>query len=394
MHSSYRSVCAALLAAFLPTLALAQQGVALTSSNQLIPFNATAPGSAGTPVAISGLASGESIVGIDFRPFTRALVGVTSNSRLMVINPTTGAATLLSTLSVSLSGTAFGVDFNPAADRLRIVSNTGQSLRVAVDTGAVTVDGSLAFATSDANAGAAPQVAAAGYINSVAGRISPSTALFDIDFNRDVLVRQDPPNSGTLVTIGSLGVDFTANSDLDIFAPNMAYAVNQSGGTATLYTINLTTGAASAVGTFPAGTNVVDLALEVKEPALGIVNSSARGQIGAGEGAVITGFVINGTAPVRVLVVARGPSLMQFGVMTAIADTRVSLFRGQTELDSNDDWQTHPRSAEITATSFAPGSPRESAILMTLQPGIYTGVVTGAGGATTGVAIVEVYELP
>jgi hypothetical protein len=289
-----------------------------------------------------------------------------------------------------LAGTAFGVDFNPVPDRLRIVSDTGQNLRVNVDTGGVTVDGALAYAAGDTNAGQSPQIAAAGYTNAVAGRVATATVLYDIDFAKDILVRQDPPNNGTLVTVGPLGVDFGSGSDLDIFSPTLAYATNAN----SLYAINLTTGAATLVGAFPAGRAVIDFAIEPKEPALGIVNTSARGTVSAGEGAVITGFVVGGTAPVNVLVVARGPSLTQFGVTTAITDTRVTLFRGATQLDTNDDWQTHPRATEITASTFAPGSARESAVLMTLDPGAYTAVVQGAGLATTGVAIVEVYELP
>ena len=39
------------------------------------------------------------------------------------------------------------------------------------------------------------------------------------------------------MTIGALGVDFSANSDLDIFSPNLAYATHNN----TLYSINLTT---------------------------------------------------------------------------------------------------------------------------------------------------------
>jgi hypothetical protein len=389
-----RLVASFALLAGLAAPVFAQQGVALTSGNQLVAFDVTAPATPLNTVTISGLPAGETVVGIDYRPLTRALVGVTSASRLVTIQPETGAATVVATLSVPLAGTSFGVDFNPVPDRLRIVSNTGQNLRVNVDTGATTVDGALAFGAADANAGTSPQVAGAGYTNSVAGRLGTGTTLYDIDFGRDVLVRQDPPNNGTLVTVGSLGVDFGATSDLDIFAPGAAYAVNRAGNTSTLYSLNLATGAATAVGTFPASAAVVDIALALKEPSMGIVNTSARGSVSAGEGAVITGFVVGGTAPVNVLVVARGPSLAQFGVAAPLADTRVTLFRGSTQLETNDDWQTHPRSAEITATTFAPGNARESAVLATLAPGAYTAVVQGGGTATTGIAIVEVYELP
>jgi hypothetical protein len=396
-HSSARFAflaCAAALGAFVPSLQ-AQRAVALAAGGALYSFDLAAPGAALNPVAITGLAAGESLVGLDYRPLTRALVGVTSQNRLVTLNADTGAATPLSTLSVPLSGTSFGVDFNPVPDRLRVVSDTGQNLRINVDNGAVTVDGPLAYAAGDAGGTATPQVAAAGYTNAVAGRVATGTVLYDIDFARDVLVRQDPPNNGTLVSVGALGVDFSANSDLDIFSPTLAYAVNSTGAASSLYRINLTTGAATLVGAFPAGALVTDLAIEPKEPALGIINTSARGVVTvASEGALITGFVVGGSAPVNVLVVARGPSLAQFGVTTAIADTRVALFRGATQLDANDDWQANARSAEILATTFAPGNPRESAILMTLAPGAYTAVVNGSGTAATGVAIVEVYELP
>ncbi len=54
----------------------------------------------------------------------------------------------------------------------------------------------------------------AAYTNNVAG--ATSTALFDLDSKLDVLVRQTPPNAGTLQTVGSLGMDITGVSGFDI----------------------------------------------------------------------------------------------------------------------------------------------------------------------------------
>ena len=379
----------------LAVTAHAQQAVALTTGGAIFTFNAAAPGTALTTFPITGLAAGESLVGLDHRPLTRALVGVTNQSRLVTLNPATGAATMLSTLSVPLAGTIFGVDFNPAADRLRIVSNTGQSLRVNVDTGAVTVDGSLAYAATDVNAGAVPQVSGAGYTNSVAGRMATSTVLFDIDFAKETLVRQDPPNSGTLVTVGRLGIDFSELSDLDIFSPTTAYASSTVAGGSNFYGVNLTTGAATLIGAFPAGMVVSDFSLVPKEAAQGVINASVRGMVAPGEAALIAGFVVGGTAPVNVVVTTRGPSLTQFGVMAALADPQLRIWNGSgQQIDQNDDWQTHPRSAEITATGFAPLNARESAAILTLAPGAYTATVVGGGASATGVATIEVYELP
>ena len=55
-----------------------------------------------------------------------------------------------------------------------------------------------------------------------------------------------------------------------------------------------------------------------------------------------------------------------------------------------DFWQSAANAAQVTASGFAPSDNLESAILITLQPGAYTAIVTGAGGGT-GVGIVEVF---
>jgi hypothetical protein len=57
---------------------------------------------------------------------------------------------------------------------------------------------------------------------------------------------------------------------------------------------------------------------------------------------------------------------------------------------SNDDWQTDANALQLQASGFAPPHPWESAMLLTLNPGAYTAIVSGAGGST-GVAIIEVY---
>ena len=63
-------------------------------------------------------------------------------------------------------------------------------------------------------------------------------------------------------------------------------------------------------------------------------------------------------------------------------------------IDTNDDWGSHARAAEIIATGQAPLNAKESASLLTLAPGSYTATVSGAGAALTGIAMIEVYELP
>lgn len=65
---------------------------------------------------------------------------------------------------------------------------------------------------------------------------------------------------------------------------------------------------------------------------------------------------------------------------------------GTTELRANDDWQSESNSDDIVLTTIPPTNPNEAAILVRLEPGPYTAVVTGADDST-GIALIEVYEI-
>lgn len=225
----------------------------LTTSNQLVKFNSQRPNTILNTLPVTGLQVGESLIGIDFRPATGQLYASGNTGRLYTLNPSTGAAAFVATTSTSLSGTEFGIDFNPVPDRLRIVSDADQNLRINPLDGTATVDTILAFAVGDANNGQNPNIVGAGYTNSFAG--ATATTLYDIDSNLDILVAQNPPNNGTLNTLGPLGVNSTSIGDLDIAPGNNTAlaALQQTGDTASkLYAVNLTTGAASLIG--PVGT--------------------------------------------------------------------------------------------------------------------------------------------
>jgi len=91
-----------------------------------------------------------------------------------------------------------------------------------------------------------------------------------------------------------------------------------------------------------------------------------------------------------VLIRAVGPNLANYGVTGVLANPKLDLYSGQTVIASNDDWQNATNAAAIQATGLAPVSLLESAILITLQPGAYTAIVSGVDGGT-GVGIVEVF---
>ena len=235
----------------IPTEAVAY---AVSSNNELLIFNplATTP----TPIvkAITGIATGESVLGIDMRPLNGQLYILGSTSRIYTVNASSGAAVAVGTTSFTplLVGTAFGFDFNPTVDRIRIVSNTGQNLRFNPADGLVITDGPLTTVTG--------QISGAAYTNNFAG--STTTVLFDIDAASDRLVRQDPPNSGGIIDVGALGVNVEAANGFDIGSTSgMAYGIFTVGTTQRLHSVNLTTGAATAGATFTMAAKAFTLGL-------------------------------------------------------------------------------------------------------------------------------------
>jgi hypothetical protein len=134
---------------------------------------------------------------------------------------------------------------------------------------------------------------------------------------------------------------------------------------------------------------------EVDRPDVNMINISTRGKVLTGFDVMIGGFVVTGSGPQQLIVRAIGPSLTNFGVSGALADPQLQLVRqsDQTVIGSNDNWGNAPNAATIQSSGFAPSHPLESAILMTLNPGAYTAIVTGVNNGT-GVGLVEVYTVP
>jgi Domain of unknown function (DUF4394) len=235
-------------------------GVALTGladGNTLVFFDSATPSST-TTIGVTGGNLSSALLGIDYRPANGQLYGIT-NTGVFAIDPSSGNATLVNTISPTFNGgTISGVDFNPAADALRITGGNGQNLRIA---GGGLGTTNLAYAAGDRNAGVSPTITASAYTNNFAGvPAGRATQLFNIDSNLDVLVLQNQPNNGTLVTIGSLGVNVGTVGGFEIFSPsngvNTAFAAFAPNGSsaASLYTLDLSTGAATSLGQIGTGT--------------------------------------------------------------------------------------------------------------------------------------------
>lgn len=127
-------------------------------------------------------------------------------------------------------------------------------------------------------------------------------------------------------------------------------------------------------------------------PAEMLANISTRVSAGVGTDQLIGGFIISGTQPKRVILRAIGPSLVPFGISSALADPILELHGSNGALlATNNNWRDS-QEVEIEATGIPPEDELESAIIQTLTPGPYTAVVQGSDGGT-GTALVEVYDL-
>ena len=126
-----------------------------------------------------------------------------------------------------------------------------------------------------------------------------------------------------------------------------------------------------------------------------LLNISTRARVLTGDSNLIGGFIISGNDVKKVLLLARGPSLSSGGnpLPGRMADPTLELHAGNGALmTSNDNWKDSPDRALIEASGAAPTDDHESAIIRTLVPGVYTGVLAGKD-STTGIALIEVYDL-
>ena len=242
---------------------------ALNDANQLLRFSVRTP-STTTPISISGTMQGERILSVDFRPATGQLYGVSNQSRLYTINPMTGGAQLINMnmtpFTPNVSGTVVGLDFNPTVDRIRLVTNTGQDLRLNPETGTV------AATDLPINGVAGAMIAEVAYTNNRAG--ATTTTLYDIDPATDRLYIQNPPNNGTLVDVGPLGLDITGAAGFDISPTDntqglVAVTFN---GASELQQINLSTGRLQKLGNLPG--NIIGLAIPTEPTAYAVDGSN------------------------------------------------------------------------------------------------------------------------
>jgi len=229
---------------------------AVTADNKLLSFAPSAPQTSLTNAALTGLQPSETLVGIDVRPADGKLYGVGTTGRLYSL-AATGQATQVALLSAGTASTftmlpasTYGFDFNPAADALRLVDRDNDNLRALPSARAAGVLGATFVDTALNPVGAT--IVAAGYSNNFAG--ASSTTLYVIGGAVSTLYRQggvagDPsPNGGLLTSVGPLGFNSAFDVGFDIVGGNngLALAALDQAGAATLYSVALSNGAATA----------------------------------------------------------------------------------------------------------------------------------------------------
>ena len=220
------------------------------SAGRLVSFRENAAGTVGVKL-VTGLAGGEVLLNVTFRPATGVLYGLGSGSHVYTIDGKTGIATIVGDgkgFQPFLQAQADGFDFDPVADQIRIQTDVDQDLRLDPTTAkAVATDGTLAFAPDDMNFGQSPNLVGTAYTNSVTPAPT-TTMLYAVDSTRNLLVRLPSPDDGMIETVGDLGVDIEPASGFDISKTGTAYGAFLVGSELALYTVDLTTAKATKKG--------------------------------------------------------------------------------------------------------------------------------------------------
>lgn len=234
--------------------------VGLGNGNRIVGFDSSAPLSLTSNQLITGIASGETLVGIDFRPANGALYGLGDKGTLYTIDLASGKANKITTLTVdpadptepftALNGTFFDIEWDPVTDRLRVVSDAGQNFSVNIANGTVFTDPGLSPGT--------PNITGAAFVNNVSG--AATTTLYGIDGDFKGLYTIDAATgavtlkgsgfSEPLGSGGSVGFDVVGNE---------AFATMIFLGEPELFTVDIAAGTAKLKGSI--GAPVRDLAI-------------------------------------------------------------------------------------------------------------------------------------
>ena len=227
---------------------------------------------------VAGLAAGEYFVGLDQRPATGELIGLTNQDKVYLVDPEQAVAAQIGTapLSPAFGTVRLGFDFNPVADRIRLVGDNEKNLRLDPATGAI--------ASTDADLSPSGDTTGAAYTNSFPG--ANATTLFDVDSDDDQLLRQNP-DSGALTVVQNLSTTAAGTPTLDLeplngfdIAPAGGFGFllsREAGSNPLLVRVNLTEGPVTGGRAVVAGSTQI-----ASDPSALAVMSPGQFSVGAG----------------------------------------------------------------------------------------------------------------
>ena len=277
-----------LFSSLAPNSASAELLYGLTTENSIAVFDSSKPNETLDGGFVDGLAAGEELIAIDFRPASGNIYLLGSTETVYTFDLATLDATVVGNFGATadLRGTSFGFDFNPAfrgGEFARIISDTDDNRVISGVSGQYLLPvekTDVFYAAGDANEGENPNIAAIAYTNSLG--VATSTQQYGIDATLGVLTTV-ANNAGTLETVGSLGLSSTPTNELGLDisgATGIAYANLQTGPNSQLYTIDLGTGTASLLGTFTSGDLIRDITVvPVPEPGSALALLSVAGAV-------------------------------------------------------------------------------------------------------------------
>jgi hypothetical protein len=362
--------------------------------------------SASVPPVITSSTSASGMAGAPFPAYSIAATGLptaytaTGLPPGLVVNPQTGA--------ISGTPTASGT-FLVTVTATNASGTTTDSLTISI---APLAYARIANFSVRAMSGVGSDTLIAGFVVSTGAKslllrgVGPTLATFGITSPLD-----DP-----LLTLDSSGIEVATNSSWETSSSGQAQGPLITAADTQVGAFALPAGSADAAliaplngGDYtasvlsPNGSSGVAL-MEIYDadttfdPSSRLMNVSARAKVASGQGTFIAGFVIEGNIPETVLIRGDGPALAAFGVSNVLADPQITVIAGSSVIAQNAAWGTGTSSAaQLSAAAALVGAfplsagSKDSAVLVTLQPGAYTIIVTSVSGAN-GVALVEVYD--
>ncbi len=337
-----------------------------------VTFSVTA---AGTGLTYQWLFNNNAIAGATSASYTIAAVTAANAGAYAVRIANAGGTVTSNAAALTVSAAAAPVAF---LGNLSVRARAGSGSETLIV--GVTIGGAPSGSKSVLIRGVGPTLAAFGVTGTLADPV-----LTVLQGTTTVAANDDwGTETGVAATSAAVGAFALAAGSRDA-------AINGSGIPVGGYTVQLT-GKAGATGN--ALVELYDTAAPaaITAATARFTNLSARTFGGTGADTLIVGFNVSGTGSRRLLVRAVGPGLVPFGVTGTMADPKLELYSGQTKVGENDNWEAATAATQQSVGAFAlPANSRDAVLVSTLQPGSYTVQVTGG---TTGVTLVEVYELP